>query len=228
MSVAEGTAPGAVAWGRVGTVGLSLLAGLVLGFLTVIRGCIDAPSSGVSQERYAVMLSTLYSEGDPSAASREYLQPLGNIDQVAFLTQLAEKYGKSTDRAKQRQADGLRQLADAIRMSGGQVEAQPVPQTAATSSAGSASKPAVVPPRPTTAVPAASGVIRSGSNEGVRLRREPNVTSPTIVLLANGTRVDIQNVVEGQQVEGNEKRWYKVRNGDRIGYVYFPLLVPAD
>ena len=221
-------APGAVPWGQAGTVALALLVGLVLGFLGVSRGCSPTPAgAGVSQERYAVLAGTLYAEGESLAVVREYLAALGNVDQAAFVMRLAERYSNAGDRSKQRQAEELRQLGQALQRTAGAVEI-PAVITAPVAVGGDSSAATPVGSPEAWPVPPATAIVRSPQGDGVRLRAEANTKAAAIALLGNGSRVEILNVVEGEQVEKNEKRWYKVRSGQRVGYVYFTLIVPAD
>lgn len=173
------------------------------------------------------MAATLYGEGESVAVIREYLAPLGNIDQAAFVLRLADRYSSSSDRSKQRQSEELRTLGQALQQTGGTVE---VPAVVTVPAAVGGNSPTAVPLGGAEAspVPPAMGVVRSPQGDGVRLRAEANTKAAAIILLSNGSRVEILNVVEGEQVEKNEKRWYKVRSGQRVGYVYFALIVPAD
>lgn len=62
---------------------------------------------------------------------------------------------------------------------------------------------------------------------GANIRAEPKSNSALVTSLPVGTKVEILNIVEGEAVDGSEKRWYHIRwAGDKTGYVYFKLLKP--
>jgi hypothetical protein len=169
------------------------------------------------------MAATIFREGESLAAMRAYLQPLGQIDAAAFLQQLADRYAKSADRAKQLQAQDLAALAKELREGGGPVEIPRV-LTKANAPSTPTQAPTLVASAPTGASPPV-GLI---AGDGVRLRANPNQRAAAIALLKNRDKVEILDVVEGDRVEGQEKRWYKVRSGQAIGYIYYNLIESAE
>jgi hypothetical protein len=217
---------GAVPWSRLGGPGAILLIGLLLGFLVVTRGCGPAQGPGVSQERYAVLAGTLYAGGESLAVVRQHLDALGPVDQPAFLMRIADRLASSSDRGKQRQGEELRQLAQALSQSAAGVEI-PAVVTASALSAAATPQPT---PSPDSAAPVGPpmGIVKSPQGEGVRLRAEASTTAAPLALIRSGTRVEILDVVQGQEVDKDEKRWYKVRSGQTTGFIYFNLLTPAD
>lgn len=224
----RGPLPGALPWAQLIVAAAALSVGLVVGFSASIRTSgSGAAVSGVSQERYTVLVSALHSEGEPMPAIRQYLAALGSIDQPSFVSHLADRYGSSSDRQKQRQAQELRRLDQALREPpAAETPAATAPPTVAAIMA--TVEPSVPSDQTAQAVPPAMGIVRSPQGDGIRLRQEATTTSPALALLANGTRVEILNVVDGQEVEKNERRWYKVRSGRFTGFIYYNLLVPAD
>lgn len=216
-------APGAVPWAQVSAAALALIAGLVLSFVGVSRGCSASLGPSVSQERYAVMASTLFAEGESISVIRQYMASMGKIDHASFVLQLADRYTKSGDRSKQRQSEELRRLGEALRQGAGTVEVPEVVTPVAAPAGVKAQAASIVASDRTPSPPA--GLIKG---DGVRLRKSASATAPAITLMKNGDRVEILDVVEGDQVEKNEKRWYKVQRGQAVGYVYYTLITPAD
>ncbi len=83
-----------------------------------------------------------------------------------------------------------------------------------------------------TTAPAAQSGGRSGKvqtgGQAVSLRTEPNTTSPAIRAVADGTTVTVLQGAQGQAVNGQENRWYKVTVEGKTGFIYAPLVVNTD
>lgn len=81
------------------------------------------------------------------------------------------------------------------------------------------------PGAPTTFPARANISVEAGATN---LRREPNTTSPSVARLGGGVQVDVLEPIRGQEVEPNNSRWYRVRFGSQIGYVWGKLLQFTD
>lgn len=99
--------------------------------------------------------------------------------------------------------------------------------------------PVVPPPAPTAAAPKPvpthapaqpqalaieKGIIETNDHKPATLRKDPSAKSIAIVALPYGTTVEVLGVVKGEAVEAGEARWYHLRVGARVGYVYFKLV----
>ncbi|MBI2955598.1 MAG: SH3 domain-containing protein [Chloroflexi bacterium] len=234
-------------WRPFGLVVGAVLSGLLLGIIIGLFSCNSSGTlSGTKEESYLVLAATLYGQGESLGAMKVYLKSFGPRDPGAAMLQLADKYEKSNDRKKEQQARDLRQLGESLKLGR---EVQPVQASATGSQAPgvtptppappsqptSAAKPAA--PTPTTA-PAPQPTFTSGpaptalsgqgvarpSNGGAIMREQPSTTSAMVGSLANGQKVEIVRVVEGEAVDTTERRWYLVKFGDKTGYVYFKLI----
>ena len=85
-------------------------------------------------------------------------------------------------------------------------------------------KPAATP----TAQTAQDGIparITSSGGEGAILRRQPTTSSDALAALPHGTRVSVLQIVNGEAIDPVEPRWYQIRYGNLVGYVYYKLIV---
>lgn len=64
------------------------------------------------------------------------------------------------------------------------------------------------------------------SGPGINVRSGPNQSSGVIRSLPAGTKVEILQIVDGEAVNGTEKRWYQIKAGTLTGYVYYTLVKP--
>lgn len=90
-----------------------------------------------------------------------------------------------------------------------------------------AAAPTAVPARPPAepqAVAIEKGTIQTNDHKPATLRKDPSLKSVAIVALPYGTSVEVLGVVKGDAVEAGEARWYHLRVGARVGYVYFKLV----
>lgn len=88
--------------------------------------------------------------------------------------------------------------------------------------------PTVAPP-PSSPTPAPRpATITSSGGEGAVLRKEPTTESEALANLSHGTPVEVLQVVNGEAIDETEPRWYKIRYGGMVGYVYFKLIKFGD
>jgi len=232
-------------WLRGLSFGVVLLVGVLAGLMLGTRACAPAGQPMVSKDDFLVNVATLYSHGESLAAIRSRLSSAGIEDATVPLLDLADRYSLSKDRQQQRQAEDLRQLADAL--AGGEVvtavPTAPVARATGTATAIAAKQQATPttvaeatgsePPQQTaTPVPVASplpsrGIIQTSDGTQARLRTKPTTQgSEVIEALMPGIEVQILDLVQGEAIDPAEPRWYKVKHGDFEGYVYFKLLRP--
>ena len=225
-----------------------LVVGVIAGLLLGARACTPAVPPTVREENYLVLLATLYSQGESLDAIRGRLAGIGYENPTEALLELADRYTASKDRKQQRQAEDLRQLAEA--MLGGDIvptlAAQPtVPaarsptvvaaaQTTATASPSSQAEPQTQPqpegtgtpePASSPSPPPSRGIVQTSDGTPARLRTQPTTQgSETIEGLTPGTEVQVLEVVDGEAIDPSEKRWFRVKHGEFIGFVYYKLI----
>ncbi len=56
------------------------------------------------------------------------------------------------------------------------------------------------------------------------LRALPSLTAPVLRVVPRGSALVLLGIERGQAVEGSEDRWYRARDGDSTGFVYFNLV----
>lgn len=100
--------------------------------------------------------------------------------------------------------------------------ASPNNPTPATNQPGAQPTAAANPPGNTNAK---TGTLVS-SGPGINVRTGPNQSSAVVKSLPAGTKVEILQIVDGEAVNGTEKRWYQIKAGTITGYVYFTLVKP--
>ena len=254
MRVTRDSWGGARRWLQGTTLAAALAVGVLAGLMVGTRACTPAAPPGVQEDEYLVLLATLYSHGESLDSIRSRLNSIGYDNAAEALASLSEEYAVSKDRKQQRQAEDLRQLADALL---GEVA---IPTLAARATAtptgvageATAAGPAAVTPSvqaaeaPPTSQPAASaaptatsspapppsgrGVIQTSDGTSARLRTQPTVqtTDNVIAGLPPGTEVELLELVEGDPIDPAESRWYKVKHGEFTGYVYYKLVKPVE
>jgi hypothetical protein len=239
-------------WLRGGLFAVILVAGALIGLLAGTRACAPAVAPSVREESYLVLLSTLYSRGESIDSIRGRLNGIGYDNAAQALIDLADKYDASKDRKQQLQAEELRQLADQLlnegtpptlaagatkaatqsptRVAGGQatttpsLEATPIPQTTTQPSGTATAAPDSSPSPPPT-----KGTIQTSDGTPANLRTQPSTQGSEIIEGINpGTEVDVLQVVDGEAIDPSENRWFKVKHGEFIGYVYYKLVKTSE
>lgn len=59
------------------------------------------------------------------------------------------------------------------------------------------------------------------------LRTAPTLSGAVLKIIPRGSEVTLLGVEQGQAVEGAEDRWYRVRQAESTGYIYFTLIEPV-
>ncbi len=216
-----------------GLAALGLAIGLVVG--TRISGPRNA-----SVESYLTMAATLYAEGESIESVRDRLAWLKGYDLTGILRSMADKYSRSSDPQKVRQATALRQLGDALATTprvSGTAKPRPSPSAAPTNVAppptapSAASTPAGQPTAPVTGATRRPlrqdelpkpGIIKIEGGGSINLRSKPKTSdSPVIRILPADARVRILRVIqEGEAVSPGDPYWYEIEFEGSTGYVY--------
>jgi len=232
--------------------GVSLL-GILLG---IVVGLFAFRPAGVlsaaEEERYYVLASKLYAQGESLDSMKAYLSAAGSRDIASTVERLASKYEQSGDGAKRAEAADLRQMAEALRTSPGvlsSVGRAPTPsdvrlasQSPVNPDAPLSAQPVSTPalpqavttpapePTPTTSSirQSTTGVAQPAGGGGAVLREQPSTKSKAVAGIPNGEKVEILEIVQGEAIDPVEPRWYHIRFGEKTGYVYFKLIVPQE
>lgn len=67
----------------------------------------------------------------------------------------------------------------------------------------------------------------SATKGDASLRTKPALNGAVLRIIPRGSELVLLGVEQGQAVEGAEDRWYRVRQAEATGYIYFTLIEPA-
>ena len=110
--------------------------------------------------------------------------------------------------------------------------AQPTQSVVAAAQAQAQSQPPGVAPTPTAPAGATFGTTKSSDRVPIRIRAEASTQSAALGVVPYGTKVEVLRVVKGNPndpgIDPTEVRWYNVRYGNVVGYVYYKLLALGE
>lgn len=217
---------------------LIAVVGIVVG---IILGQRFSGSGDANVEAYLRLASTLYAEGESIESIRERLRWMESYDLPGTLRGLVDKYSRSNDPQKAREAAALSRLAEALatvpktsatpRPKTGTTPSSAIPTAAALPTVG-ASSPSGTPVGTAQPVPTAGGrrpplsasqLPRVGTISGgsTNLRSKPGTSgAPVIRIIPDKAKVRINRVVEGEAVNPGEPWWYEIEFEGSTGFVY--------
>jgi hypothetical protein len=221
-----------------------IVVGLVVG---LIIGQRFSGSGDANVEAYLRLVATLYAEGESIDSIRDRLRWMESYDLPSVLRGLADKYNRSNDPQKVREAAALGRLGDALatapkvgptpRPKTGATPLPPIPTAGALPTVGAAT-PAGTPAASGQPTPTAGGkrpplsasqLPRVGTIGGgsTNLRSRPATSgAPVVRIIPDKAKVRINRVVEGEAVNPGEPWWYEIEYEGSAGFVYYSYVEP--
>ncbi|MHB1007022.1 MAG: SH3 domain-containing protein [Chloroflexota bacterium] len=201
--------------------------GIGLGVLFGLNG--PPPSSAQADplvDEYVRLVGLLYAKGESLSTVEAWLDRVNSGDNAQLVRLVA---ARSTDTGST--------LAAHDDLSGVLLALAPSPEPMASAStrliaSGKGAGPTPTPLPEAVVLSATAPTISEFPKNGrvsptkgdAALRSEPSLRAPALRLVKRGTDLVLLGVERGQVVEGAEERWYRVRQGDATGYVYFTLV----